>query len=209
MDRKTMKAADPRRAYQLGIALFKEGKYEEAEILFEELGREHPDSKHTIYFRAVCLISLGRLDEAHALRDELAAHKSDAAKKLTAKLQQRLRERTLDHQRLAAKLLDLEFEEIPEPRRVKSRHIALIVGGLLLIGAVAVILRIGLEPAYEEYAAQEREAGQPSHPYTAPDEYVEASTFFPKGDAPPFTVAMFLASPEVRPNTPTRGCLIV
>jgi Flp pilus assembly protein TadD len=55
--------------YEVASTLYKEGRFEEALALFEELSTELPDSKHVIYSRGSCLVSLNRVPEARFFYD--------------------------------------------------------------------------------------------------------------------------------------------
>jgi hypothetical protein len=188
--------------YQQAQALYHAGKYEESLVLFESLAQEHADSKHILYGRGVCLLALGRIDEAHELRDRLAVHRSKTGKALTAKLDEKLRARTKlpkDGQSVGQPAPHLEHadivffpasEEREDHARKKPRMLVaavVCIAVVLVLGAIALIVR-----ARSATSAPADNTPHGLFVRLAPGRYLEAPRLYPAGADKPMRFAVLL-----------------
>jgi thioredoxin-like negative regulator of GroEL len=61
--------------YTIAVELYKSGEYTDALALMERISEVRPSSRHVMYTRALCLVALGRVGEARAVRDRLSGDK--------------------------------------------------------------------------------------------------------------------------------------
>lgn len=199
-----MNKEDLHHEYEIAMDLYNAGDYADALALLNRLARECLDSKHVMYGRGLCLIALGRVGEAQAIRDRLAGYKERVARQLLAKLNAKLHEKLHEMERPGHKAKGRSRSGVSKPRSYRST-VAVII--LVMVAALAAALVI-----YMQYVRTTSEDGLPKideskTPFagTDPDQYVEAATFLPTGSRDTaFHFAVFLSPPtrEVS-NAPT------
>ncbi len=213
-----MRSGDRQRDYLVATQLYKEGRYEDALRLLDELHRDRPDSKHVLYYKGLCLSALGRLTEATATCDCLSTHQSDSGRRLTAKLSAEIADRVrLDY--IAGQAAKNGFV-YPAPvttssddGRMQSRQVSqsrsrskdyvseppsrswkryLIVAGLIACLSFAMIVfNIHRRQArLAEEAAENAPLPIPDGP--VPDKYLEVVNFYPADRDRAYRFVMFL-----------------
>ena len=178
--------------YEVASTLYKEGRFEEALALFEELSRDIPDSKHVIYSRGSCLVALNRVPEARIYLDELSRHHGTTAKQLRQKLESKMRDKLRENVK-AAKQPDHAQEARAAARAARRRKSTR--KPLMIISGVVVVLLIvaGLAVLKKRQDA----ANQPVLPKglvaegDGADQYGEPVVFYPAASDRSFTLAMF------------------
>jgi len=123
--------------------LYKQGRFDEALALLDELDQAFPNSPNVMYPRARCLVEVGETNEALDILDDLATHHQhqDAAK-LKKELQEAIV--TLTQSSPA----EARHQEGPPPEKVKMRRSssqagsapAMSKGNLTVIAVTAIIL---------------------------------------------------------------------
>ena len=183
--------------YTEGKDLYKSGKYAEALALFDEEAQEHPDSKHLVYYRALCLTGLGRIDEARYLRDSLAAYGSPTARKLAEKLTDKIRAKTEVTPKAPHPVAQPTSEdfEVSSEKPTDGPSALLIAASVVAVGVLAVAALVVYNMGRSGQLPLQRSA-KASFPLAVPDKYLEATTFCPTGTSKTFTFAMFLASAD-------------
>ncbi|MDQ1256189.1 MAG: Tetratricopeptide repeat protein [Candidatus Hydrogenedentes bacterium] len=88
-----MTAVDYHKLYEEAIKSYKNGDYEDAMALFDRVAQVRPDSKHLMYSMAMCLLALGKPDEAARLYEKLMAFQSPEAQKLQTALHAKIVEK--------------------------------------------------------------------------------------------------------------------
>lgn len=92
-----MDAATSHTKFQQADQLFRDGQYQEALTLLEELNQHHPNAKNIMYPAAMCLDKLGRSQEALPLCNHLIQHFQDSrAEALKADIEGRSMSLSLD-----------------------------------------------------------------------------------------------------------------
>jgi thioredoxin-like negative regulator of GroEL len=132
--------------FQKAQQLYKEGQYEQALRLLQQLDKAHPNTPNLLFPRALCLARLGRTDEAHALAQELVNDFGDArAEKLLQELEQQASHEPVDLSDMQAlrHVLDMDIPlsaapPPPPPSRRSSWNIALI--GLIAAAVLLVVV---------------------------------------------------------------------
>ena len=191
--------------YVEGKDLYKSGKYAEALALFEEEAQEHPDSKHLVYYRALCLAGLGRIDEARYLRDSLAAYGSPSAGNLAEKLTEKIRAKTevKPGAPRPASRSSGEYVEASSEKPTGGPSALLIAASVVAVGVLAVTALV-LYNMGRSGQLPLRSGPRGTLPLAVPDKYLEATTFCPTGTSKTFTFAMFLAPADSEaPNVST------
>lgn len=82
-----MDAQESKQKFKQADQLYREGRYQEALGLLDELNRAHPNAKNVLYPAALCLEKLGRANEALPICEQLIQQFQDPrAEKLKAKI---------------------------------------------------------------------------------------------------------------------------
>lgn len=211
-----MRSGDAQRDYLVATELHKEGRYEEALRLLDELQQDRPDSKHVLYYRGLCLVALGRLTEATAVCDRLSSHHSESGRRLTAKLSARIADRVQSensHIRPAdavhppAPSIHSSDEGHPEVRGVPStRHASAsedfatespsaVWKGYLFAGILLVSLIVAIA-AFVVHRNQVREGMEPPPlpipEGSVPDKFLDVVSFYPAERDRPYEFVVFL-----------------
>lgn len=210
-----MPEEDVRHEYDIAVELCNEGAYSEALVLLERLTKERPDSRHVMYSRGLCLLALGRLEEARAVRDKLSGYGGSSARqfteKLDADLQERLqeREKALQKKQRRGRSKSKTTESLAERRG--SRLKAVLITGFVIVAAILATVWVVSTQTKPESPAESSEAGDATSQESfatgaAPDRYLEVADFYPTGTERSFRYAVFVtpADGEV-PNTATDG----
>jgi len=195
--------------YEEAKRLYREGRYDDAQELFDDLARRRPDSKHIMFSRALCLAALGRMQEAHFLHDKLASIGGSTARKLTERLDEKFEElqrAKLEEQPDAHKVLHAKAKARPQAARRSSGAWV-----TFLFGAVVIL---GVAGAAAFFVLNQSQGGPGggsslvvSHTGTGPDRYFEPTTFYPAGTELSYAYAMFLAPPEgALPKEDAKAC---
>ena len=185
------------RKYDQATWLYKEGKHAEALEIFEGLAVERPSSLHVLYSRGLCLAALGRMDEAQAICATLARQRTDRALKLKVKLEEVLRAREkkkkewVSHHPSGLEHSD-EFARSTPASNAKRFGLVAAVIACVAVGAIAFIVH----GQRSRPVPRSADGGPTSVAAPAPDQFMEAPTFYPLGQEKAFTVALFLAAPE-------------
>ena len=194
--------------YTIAVELYKGGDYENALRLMERIAEVRPGSKHVMYTRALCLIALGRIGEARAIRDQLSGDKGGTAKKFTKNLDAKLREKQNELEKTAQRTSSKRISSISSISSAQPyRSFAAIAIGVVVIAAVL----IGGILAFRARGASDAQASamiEEATPFTGngPDQYVEAPLFLPSGRDASYRFAIFLApAPKDLSNTPANA----
>lgn len=171
-----MSGDDHKRRYQIAVELYHEGQFQEALTLLETLGRERPDSRHIIYYRALCLDGLGKAEEAHAKLEELSGFRDKSARELTDRLKLKLKPTIKAVQKRRAvedalKNMPLESEESAAPPKSKLKYVLLACCAVPCILALLTLARGQL--------VQESQAQEPMFAAAAgaPDQFMEPTVY--------------------------------
>jgi hypothetical protein len=199
---------DLQREYLRAVELYEKGKPGKALKLLNKLELQRPDSKRVLYSRAVCLALLGRVDEARHLRDRLAGYSGSTAQKLTDQLDATIRQ-------------EESFKRYPPPsshsgptdepgRGRVSRRYWILLGGLIAIGAAAVVVLFEVDRGGRGFIFTGTSFQGPAFSAAGPDEYLEVTTLFPAGSEKALTLAIFLAPEKgksTRADTKIEDCV--
>ena len=184
--------------YEIAMDLYKDGDYADALALLNRIAHECPDSKHVMYGRGLCLIALGRVGEAQAIRDRLVGHKEKVARQLLAKLDAKLHEKLHKMEKARHKAQGRSrssVSSISEPRSSRST-VAVIILAIVAALAGALVIHMRYERTPSEEGIPEIDESETPFAGTDPDQYVEAATFLPTGSRETaFRFAVFLSPP--------------
>jgi len=195
-----MGEGDLQHEYQIAMELLEDGEYADALALLNRIAKERPKSKHVMYSRALCLVALGRVGEARALRDQLAGIKGGVARELTAKLDARLQKKMGELEKAAHKgqvRSASSTSGISEPRTLRSiLSIVFILLVVLAVVAGAVVFYIQQESTTSNIGVRTLNDSLLPFSGTAPDQYVEVATFYPAGKETRYRLAVFYSPPD-------------
>jgi len=184
--------------YEIAMDLYEDGDYADALALLNRIAHECPDSKHVMYGRGLCLIALGRVVEAQAIRDRLVGHKEKVARQLLAKLDAKLHEKLNEMEKAARKARGRSrssVSSISDPRSSRST-VAVIILAIVAALAGALVIHMRYERTTSEESIPEIQESETPFAGTDPDQYVEAATFLPTGSRETaFRFAVFLSPP--------------
>ena len=190
---------DAREKYELAKRLYREGQYDEAQELLDDLVLRRPDSKHIMYSRALCLAALGRMQEAHFVHDKLASIGGSTGSKLS----QRLHEKFIELQRAklmeqpdAHRVLLAELSGRSTAQRSSGTLISLVFGAVAILGVAGAAVFLVLSQNQDLLGRAGGADSMISYKGSGPDRFFEPTTFYPAGTQRSLTFAMFLAPPE-------------
>jgi len=190
---------DAREKYEEAKRLYREGQYEEAQEIFDEVALRRPDSKHIMYSRALCLAALGRMQEAHFVHDKLASIGGSTGRKLSQRLDEKfveLQRAKLKEQPDAHRVLHAEPSDRSTARRPSGTLISLVFGAVAVLGVAGAAAFFVLSQNQDLLGGAGGADSMISYTGSGPDRFFEPTTFYPTGTARSFTFAMFLAPPE-------------
>jgi len=171
-----MSGEDHKRRYQIAVELYHEGQFQEALTLLEGLGRERPDSRHIIYYRALCLNGLGKAEDAYAKLEELSGFKDKNARELADRLRLKIKPTIKAIQKRhavedALRNMPLESEESAPPPKSKLRYV---VAACLAVPCLLLVMSLIKGQLVSESQAQETMFTAAAG---APDQFMEAATY--------------------------------
>lgn len=181
--------------YNIAVELYKSGEYADALKLLERIAEVRSGSKHVMYTRSLCLIGLGRIGEARAIRDQLSGDKGGTAQKFTKNLDAKLREKQNALEKASQKTSTRRLSSISSISSAQPYRSVVMIAASLMVITVVIVGCILAFRAHGRSAAQADAAVEKPQPFTGsgPDQYVEAPLFLPTGKDTSYRFAVFLA----------------
>jgi hypothetical protein len=164
--------------YQNAVELYHHGKWEESLRLLDELARDRPDSRHIIYYRALCMAALDRIEDANDRIVELSSFKDESSKELMQRLNSKLKPQLKAFHKeqaikKALKEMPLESDSHYEEPAKKGWHRYAFIAVIAVPCVLAAIIFSNLTEKQSEGTTNEPVAAGPG----SPDQFLEISSF--------------------------------